>query len=51
MRTDPGGMMVMIQKVTDQVGDVGVCEKGVQINEDGNRANFLLRPNRTRSKS
>jgi translation initiation factor IF-3 len=51
MRTNPGGIMVMIQTLTDQVGDVGVCEKGVQINEDGNRANFLLRPNRKRSES
>ena len=51
MRMDPGGIKVMIQNVTDQVGDIGVCEKGVQFNEDGNRAKLLLRPNRKRNVS
>jgi translation initiation factor IF-3 len=51
MRMDPGGIMVMIQNVTDQVGDVGVCEKGVQFNEERTQASFLLRPNRKRNES
>ena len=37
--------MNLIQKVLDQVGDTGTCERGVQSNEEGNRAFFVLRPN------
>jgi translation initiation factor IF-3 len=51
MRQDPVGVTNMIQNLMEQVGDVGVCEKGAQINEEGNRASFLLRPNSTRSES
>jgi len=45
MRTNPGGVMSLIDKVLVQVGDSGVCEKGVQSNEEGNRAFLLLKPN------
>jgi hypothetical protein len=51
MRQDPVGVTNMIQNLMEQVGNVGVCEKGAQINEEGNRASFLLRPNSKRSEN
>lgn len=45
MRTNPGGLKALIQKLFEKVGDTGVCERGVQSNEEGNRAFLLLRPN------
>jgi translation initiation factor IF-3 len=51
MRQDPVGVTNMIQNLMEQVGDVGMCERGAQINEEGNRASFLLRPNSKRSES
>lgn len=45
MRTNPGGVKLLIEKVLEQVGDSGICDNGVKSNEEGNRAFFLLRPN------
>jgi hypothetical protein len=50
MRTNPGGLQTLIGRIFEQVGDVGICEKGVQNNEDGNRASLVLRPNLKASK-
>ena len=50
MRTNPGGLQTLIEKIFEKVGDIGICERGVQNNEDGNRAFLVLRPNLTASK-
>lgn len=49
MRTNPQGLEHLVDKVLDQVGEAGVCDRGVQSSEEGNRAFFLLRPNTGRS--
>jgi hypothetical protein len=45
LRTSPEGVKLLIEKVLEQVGDSGICDRGIKSNEEGNRAFFLLRPN------